>query len=195
MTDTPRSLLERLREEPDEESWKCLVDLYTPLLSRWLEQAGVAGTDADDLMQEVFVALARELPTFEHNQQRGAFSRWLRTILINRLRIYWNAKRTPTSAGCSVEDGQALDRLEDPSSDLNRLWEHEHDALLAQRILQLIEKDFTASTWHVFRRVVLEGAKPAEVSAETGLSINAVLLAKSRVLRRARREIAGLIDD
>lgn len=190
MTDTPRSLLERLREEPDEESWKRLVALYTPLLSRWLGQAAVAGTDADDVMQEVFVALVRELPQFEHNQQRGAFRCWLRSILINRLRIYWSAKRTSTSAG----DRQALDRLEDPASDLNRLWEREHDVLLAQRILQLIEKDFTASTWHVFRRVVLEGAKPAEVATETGLSVNAVLLAKSRVLRRARKEIAGLID-
>lgn len=50
MTDTPRSLLERLRHRPDEDSWKRLVDLYTPLLQRWLRQSGVAGADADDLL-------------------------------------------------------------------------------------------------------------------------------------------------
>ncbi|HTU92267.1 MAG TPA: hypothetical protein VMF69_19455 [Gemmataceae bacterium] len=48
--------------------------------------------------------------------------------------------------------------------------------------------------WYTCRRVVMGGAKPAEVAAELSMSVNAVLLAKSRVLRRARREIAGLID-
>ena len=193
MTDTPRSLLERLRLQPNEDSWKRLVDLYTPLLSRWLRQAGVEGSDSDDLMQEVFVAVVREIPTFEHNQQHGAFRCWLRTILVHRLRSYWNAKQS-TRAAVSAENLQALARLEDPASDLNRLWDREHDALLAERILQLIEKDFLPSTWQAFRRIVLDGGKPVDVAAELGLSVNAVLLAKSRVLRRARQEIDGLID-
>ena len=194
MTDTPRSLLERLRHQPDEESWKRLVDLYTPLLSRWLRQAGVDGSDADDVAQEVFVAVVRELPTFQHNQQRGAFRCWLRAILVHRLRQYWNDKQTTIEPVGSDGGLQTLERLEDPASDLNQLWDREHDVLLAQRILQLIENDFITSTWQAFRRVVLDGAKPAEVAAELGLSVNAVLLAKSRVLRRARQEIDGLID-
>lgn len=195
MTQTQQSLLQRLRETPDEAGWARFVDLYTPLLSRWLRQAGIDGSDADDLMQEVFVAVVREMPSFQHNSQRGAFRCWLRTILINRVRIHWNAQRATRGAAHATEKAQPIDALEDPTSDLNRQWDREHDALLAQRILQLIEKDFTSSTWHVFRRLVMEDAKPAEVAAETGLSINAVLLAKSRVLRRARSEIAGLIDE
>ena len=194
MTDTPRSLLERLRHQPDEESWKRLVDLYTPLLQRWLRQAGVDGCDADDVAQEVFVAVVRALPQFEHNQQCGAFRCWLRTIVVHRVQQYWSGKQTTLAADGANAARQSLERLEDPASDLNRLWDREHDALLAQRILQLIEKDFIASTWQAFRRVVLDGAKPAEVAAEIGLSVNAVLLAKSRVLRRARQEIDGLID-
>ena len=87
-----------------------------------------------------------------------------------------------------------INRLEDPASDLNQIWEREHDAYIAHRILKLIEKDFAASTWQAFRRVVLDDARPAEVAVELNLSVNAVLLAKSRVLRRARHEIAGLID-
>lgn len=186
MNETPRSLLKRLRTEPDEQSWKCLVDLYTPLLRHWLQQAGVVGSDADDLMQEVFVAVVREIPSFEHNRRRGAFRCWLRTILVNRLRGYWNAKRTTRAFLHPDGEAAVLEILEDPASDLNQLWEREYDVYLAQRVLQLIEKDFTASTWHVFRRVVLDGAKPAEVAAETGLSVNAVLLANPR-----RRSWAG----
>lgn len=194
MTNTPHSLLERLCRQPDEKSWKRLVDLYTPLLSRWLRQAGVEGSDADDLLQEVFVAVVREMPFFQHNQRRGAFRCWLRAILVNRLRDYWNAKRRTAAFVHPTGDVPALEALEDPASQLNQLWDREHDAFLARRVLQLIENDFTSSTWQAFRRVVLDGAKPAAVAAELGLSVNAVLLAKSRVLSRARREIDGLID-
>jgi RNA polymerase sigma-70 factor (ECF subfamily) len=194
MTDTPRSLLERLRARPDDDSWRRLLDLYTPLLERWLNQSGVDGADAADLLQEVFATLVRELPSFEHNDRRGAFRCWLRTILVNRVRGFWNARRTTPVTADGRDIVRELDHLEDPASDLSRLWDRQHDTFLARRILELIEKDFTASTWHAFRRLVLEGAKPAEVAAEMGLTVNAVLLAKSRVLRRARQEIAGLTE-
>jgi len=191
--DTPRSLLERLRRQPDDESWKRLVDLYTPLLQRWLRQFRVEGADAADLLQEVFATLVRRMPSFEHNNQCGAFRCWLRNILVNHIRCFWNARRTTpfTDADDILRE---LDRLVDPASDLNQLWDQQHDTFLARRVLELIEKDFTSSTWHAFRRVVLEGAKPAAVAAEMGLTVNAVMLAKSRVLRRARQEIDGLTD-
>jgi RNA polymerase sigma-70 factor (ECF subfamily) len=194
MTDTPRSLLECLRHQPNEDSWARFIDLYTPLLRRWLRKSGVKGADADDLMQEVFAVVIRELPGFEHNQRRGAFRHWLRTILVNRLRNFWRDRPGASQAPAQGEFLETLEHLDDPASDLSRLWDQEHDAFLAHRILELIEKDFNSVTWRAFRRVVLDGAKPAEVAAELGLSVNAVLLAKSRVLRRARQEIDGLID-
>jgi RNA polymerase sigma-70 factor (ECF subfamily) len=194
MTDTPRSLLERLHHQPDEESWKRLIELYTPLLRRWLRQSGVEGADAADLMQEVFVALVHELPSFEHSQRRGAFRRWLHTILLNRLCGYWKVRQTTPETADSSKILQELDRLQDPASDLNQLWEREHDVFVAQRVLQLIENDFTPAIWEAFRRQVLDGQNPAEVAQALGLSLDSVYAAKSRVLRRMRREIEGLID-
>jgi RNA polymerase sigma-70 factor (ECF subfamily) len=194
MTDTPRSLLERLRARPDDASWKRFLDLYTPLLERWLRQSGVDDADAADLLQEVFATLVRELPSFEHNARTGAFRCWLRTILVNRVRCFWTDRRAAPVTADSRDILRDLDRLEDPTSDLSKLWDRQHDTFLARRVLELIEKDFTASTWHAFRRLVLEGAKPAAVAAEMGVTVNAVLLAKSRVLRRARQEIAGLTE-
>jgi RNA polymerase sigma-70 factor (ECF subfamily) len=193
--DTPRSLLERLCHQPDDESWKRLVDLYTPLLRRWLRQSGVKGNDTEDLIQEVFAVLVRKLPSFEHNQRCGAFRCWLHTILINQLRGYWKARQTNPKATESLQILEELeDRLQGPASDLNQLWEREHNAFVVWRVLQLLETKFTLSTWQASRRVVLDGAKPADVAAELDMSVNAVHLAKWRVLRRARREIAGLID-
>jgi RNA polymerase sigma-70 factor (ECF subfamily) len=85
--------------------------------------------------------------------------------------------------------------LEDPASGLSRLWDEEHDRHVVRRLLERIEPDFQPSTWRAFRRQVLDGAPPVAVAAELGLSVNAVLIAKSRVLQRFRQEARGLLDE
>jgi RNA polymerase sigma factor (sigma-70 family) len=193
MNDTPLSLLERLRQEPDEASWRRLVDLYTPLVRQWLRSQGVTDADADDLVQEVLGVLVREIAGFEHSRQRGAFRHWLRSVTLNRLRGYWRAKRRgqPGANGDKVPD---LDEIADPDGELSRRWDREHDEHVARRLLELLEPEFAPPTWQAFKRQALDGSRPADVAAELGMSVNAVLIAKSRVMRRLRQEGDGLID-
>jgi RNA polymerase sigma-70 factor (ECF subfamily) len=192
-SDTPVSLLERLRLRPDTDSWRRLVDLYTPLVHDWLRRQGVQPADVDDLCQDVLGTVARELPHFRHDLRRGAFRRWLRTVTVNRLRNFWRAARVrPAVGGASFEE--ALDRLADPNSDLGRVWDEEHDRHVVRRLLQLIEPEFEPTTWRAFRLLVLDGLPTRDVAAAVGLSVNAVRIAKSRVLSRFRREIEGLVD-
>jgi hypothetical protein len=87
-----------------------------------------------------------------------------------------------------------LDQLAEPDSPLSRQWDQEHDRHVAERVLQMAEPDFEATTWRAFRRVALENVRAATVAAELGMSVNAVLLAKSRVPRRLRQEVEGLIE-
>jgi RNA polymerase sigma-70 factor (ECF subfamily) len=191
--ETSVSLLERLRTQPDEASWQRLDDLYRPLIRRWLLRDPTLRRDADDLVQEVMAVLVRELPGFRH-ERPGSFRRWLRTVTLHRVQAYWRSRqRGPRPLGASPADS-VLAQLEDPASDLSRQWDREHDHHVMQRLLELIEPEFTATTWHAFRRVVLDEVKPAQVAAELGMSVNAVLLAKSRVLSRLRWEGRGLID-
>jgi RNA polymerase sigma-70 factor (ECF subfamily) len=62
------------------------------------------------------------------------------------------------------------------------------------KALRLTEGAFAPSTWQAFCRHVLHSQPAAEVAQELGLSLNAVLLAKSRVLKRLRRELEGLVE-
>jgi RNA polymerase sigma-70 factor (ECF subfamily) len=194
MSDTSASLLERLRRQPDGESWKRLVDLYTPLLRGWLRRNLVPPDDADDLVQEVMTVLVRELPQFQYDRRCGSFRAWLRTITVNRLRMFWRSRRSRPLATGASDLARKLDELEDPHSALSRLWDHDHDRHVAHRLLQLIEPEFEAATWRAFQRVALDGATPAAVAAELGISPNAVYLAKYRVLHRLRQEMQGLTD-
>jgi RNA polymerase sigma-70 factor (ECF subfamily) len=194
MSETSASLLEKLRVRPDEASWRQLVDLYEPLLHGWLRRYALQPSDADDLVQEVLAVVVRELPHFEHNRRPGAFRRWLRTILVHRLRAFWKARQGHPLATGGSDLGQALEQLEDPDSGLSRLWDQEHDRHVLRRLLEIIKGEVTLSTWEAFRRVTLEGKDEETVATELGISVNAVFIAKSRVLARLRREAEGLVD-
>ena len=194
MAETSLSLLNRLSLQPDAESWRRLVDLYTPLIHGWLRRYSVQPGDADDLTQEVMAVLVRELPQFKHNQQHGAFRSWLRTITVNRLRVLWRSRQSRPAASGGSDFLKMLDELEDPASGLSRIWDQQHDQHVARRLMELVEPQFEPTTWRAFRRVVLDGAKAASVAAELEISVNAVLLSKSRVLSRLRQEMAGLTD-
>jgi RNA polymerase sigma-70 factor (ECF subfamily) len=194
MSDTSDSLLERLRKQPDESTWKRLVDLYTPLIRRWLRRCEVRPEDVDDLTQEVLGVVVHEMPRFEHNQRPGAFRCWLRTITLHRLRGFWRSSRSHATASGDSEVERQLNQLEDPNSGLSRFWDEEHDRHVLGRLMDLIASEFSPHIWQAFELVALKGEAAADVATKLDTTVNAVLLAKSRVLRRLRQEARGLVD-
>jgi RNA polymerase sigma-70 factor, ECF subfamily len=193
MSRTSFSLLERLRMRPDADGWRLLVELYLPLIQGWLRRHGVGGPDADDLAQEVLTVVAREVGNFQHNGRTGAFRNWLRTITVHRIRDFWRARKLRPAVGDEAF-ARVLDELEDASSSPSVAWDQEHDRHVARRLMELIRPEFGTKTWRAFERTALDGARAAEVAAELRLSVNAVLIAKSRVLQRLRAAARGLVD-
>lgn len=191
---TSMTLLNQLRQSGDSETWDRLVALYRPLLLVWLRKYDVQTSDAEDLVQEVLMAVSKDLPTFDHNGRPGAFRTWLRSILVNRLRNFWRARGRRPQTGGDSDIERRLSQLDDPASALSLLWNKQHDVHVAQQLLRLAEPNFTAETWTAFTRVAVDGERPDTVAAELGMSLNAVFIAKSRVLSRLRQEAAGLVD-
>jgi RNA polymerase sigma-70 factor, ECF subfamily len=194
MNDTSLSLLDRLQHDPSDSTWRDVVDVYTPLLEKWLAPFGLQPADRDDIVQESLASVLQELAQFRHAGRTGSLRAWLRTIVVNRLREFWRRRdRHPQGTGDSAF-AEMLQQLESPGSGLSRQWDAEHDRHVAHRLLARLEPLFESTTREAFRRVVIEGQKPREVALALGLSINAVLIAKSRVLRQLRRELNGLTD-
>jgi RNA polymerase sigma-70 factor (ECF subfamily) len=191
--ETSLTWLGRLTDNPSEGDWKKLLDEYGPLLRSWLTRAGVPFADHDDLSQEVLIVLVREVSGFERRGP-GAFRAWLRTILYNRIRDYFRARSNRVSAVGGSDAWNRLDELTDPDSGISKLWDQEYDEHIAARTLERVRVDFTPTTWEAFTRQVIEGRPACDVAKELGISRNAVLVAKSRVLTRIRTELAGLLD-
>jgi RNA polymerase sigma-70 factor (ECF subfamily) len=187
MLTTSRTLLDRLRSQHDPHAWQRWLSVYEPLLRAWLGRHRFQPADIDDLVQNILVVVSRKLPAFAHNGQPGAFRAWLRGILVHEIRSFWRQRQT------AEPPSDWLDRLEDPSSELSRQWDLEHDQQLVRRLLAIVQSDFQRQTWEVFRLLVLEDRPAAEVAQRCGMSLNAVYVARSRVLARLRQEVAGLV--
>jgi RNA polymerase sigma-70 factor (ECF subfamily) len=181
---TSLTLLDRLRQ-PDEDAWRRFVGLYGPLLQTWLRRHGLQPADRDDLSQHVLTVVVRKLPDFRHNGRPGAFRAWLRTITARALRDFW-AAQAPAAA--------LLDQLDDPASDLSRQWDRDHDRHVLGRLCDLVAADFHPTTWQAFRLVALDGVAPDQAANQLGVTVNAVFIAKSRVLARLRQEGRELLD-
>jgi RNA polymerase sigma-70 factor (ECF subfamily) len=184
----------RAADLDDQEAWSLLFDLYTPLIRGWLGKYALQPADVDDVLQDVLHAVYRKLPEFRHNRRIGAFRSWLRTIAVNQVRQTWRSGRFRPQAIGDVDFESTLEQLERPDSELSRRWEEEHNRYIVGRMLERLEPDFRPATWRAFRRVTLEGAEPEAVAAELGLTVNAVLIAKSRVLQKLREQIQDLLD-
>ena len=192
MIHTSVTLLERLRTQPDEAAWRRLDDLYRPLIRHWLLRDPTLRDEAEDLVQEVLAVLVRELPNFQRERD-GSFRCWLRTITWNRLQAFWQSRQHRPKLLQSDSSGSILGQLEDPHSTLSHQWDEEHDRHVVRRLMERIEPQFEPNTLQAFRRTVFDGAQAGEVASELWISVNAVLLAKSRVLKQFRQEGEGLI--
>ena len=137
--------------------------------------------------------VVRRIAGFEWRGQ-GAFRAWLRKILANEVRDYLrDQKYRHIATGDSSFQGR-LDELESPDSALSRLWDREHDQHVIASLMQRVQGDFSPVTWQAFRRHVQEGQPAGQVAEALGLSLNSALLAKSRVLKRLRQELTGLVE-
>jgi RNA polymerase sigma-70 factor (ECF subfamily) len=188
MNTTRVSLLERIRQSADQVAWERFVKLYTPLLCHWARRLGSHDQDADDLVQEVFAVLVHKLPDFRYDTGKR-FRGWLWTVLANKVRA---KHRRKLAAAPALGDG-ALEEVAAPD-EADVVSEAEYRQYLTRRALELMREEFQPTTWRAFWECVVADRPSAEVAAELGLSVNAVYAAKSRVLRRLRQELAGLLD-
>jgi RNA polymerase sigma-70 factor, ECF subfamily len=191
---TSVSLLERLRAvKPEESDWQRLHSMYLPLIRRWLGRVPGLGHEADDLAQEVLIVVVREIPQFQR-QRVGSFRAWLRLVTVNRLRTHRKRQlRRRPSVALDAEQ-KFVEQLADSNGDLARQWDREHDRHVFENLLSVVRPNFEPKTWEAFQRFAVEGIPAAQVSAELGTTENAVLQAKSRILKRLRQEAGELLD-
>jgi RNA polymerase sigma-70 factor, ECF subfamily len=193
VTPTSVSLLDRLKvARSDASDWKQFELMYLPLIRRWVNRIPGLGGEVDDVTQEVLLVLIREIPRFER-QREGSFRAWLRQVTVNRVRVYRRQRFRQPVVAADQTDG-FLNQMADSNSLLAKQFDQEHDKHICDTLLAAVRPDFNQASWEAFQQFGLEGRPAADVARGLGLTVNAVIKAKARVLSRLRQEAGGFLE-
>jgi RNA polymerase sigma-70 factor (ECF subfamily) len=190
---TSLSLLQRIRNG-DASGWHRVVELYSPLIYHWCQRWGVAGADADDVLQEVFQAASQGIGEFRRERAGDTFRGWLRAIARHKILSLWRTRsRHPEAAGGS-EAWRRLEEAPEPDEASEDAADGEQMSTLFHRALGMLRAEFAERTWQAFWRATVDGQPAPAVAEELGMTANAVRMAKSRVLHRLREELGDLVQ-
>jgi len=184
------SLLVRARGN-DRIAWETLADLFTPIVYNWVRRGGVPEADAEDVVQDVFLEVSRCLNRFHRDRAGHSFGAWLRVLARRRVCDYHRRGRQLAVGGSAIQS--ILNEVPEADFDEQNDPTDDPTAELMRQCLEMIRAEFEPRTWSAFRAVSMEERPAAEAAAELGMSVGAVYMAKSRVLKRLREELDGLL--
>ena len=194
MVETRTTLLLRVRDPADSESWREFVFLYEPLLLAYVRRRGLLEHDAQDVVQEVFATLVRALPDFQLDRQRGRFRTWLWRVAHNAM-VDW-ARRRGRRAAAEQEARKEAEVAVGPETDaLEAEWLAAHRRRVLEVVLQRVRSQSQEKSWNCFELHILQGRPSAEVARELGITANSVYVNASRVLARVREQCADYDED
>lgn len=190
LNETNNYLIARVRECDDASAWGHFIHLYEPLVMKLCRKHGLQQADALDVTQDVFVALAQAMPRFSYDKARGSFRSWLIKVTRSKLVNFFHSRgkdKKIMDCPCLAEQAHYQDRPEiERDESIDQQWG------LFGRVKSEIRREFRPNTWNAFWLTVMQGFTSEEVANHLGISVQAVYIAKSRVLKRIRMRVREL---
>jgi len=194
---TRASLLERLKDPGDQQSWQEFNDLYGGLIRRFALKAGLTEAEAQEVVQETLIAAARNLPKYRYDPQVCSFKTWLLNLSHWRVQDQFR-KRLPAAPQTQSPDDATtrtgtINRVPDPAgSGLEGLWDQEWRATLLQAACERVKRQVEAMQWQIFDLYALKEWAPREVARALGVSVGRVYLTKHRLSVLLKKELERL---
>ncbi len=190
--DTRPSLLQSLRGSAAGESWARFFAFYAPAVMRVARFRGLDDHDADDVVQQVMLAVSRHIGGFEYDRDRGQFRQWVRRITEAKIADHFR-RRPRAVTGLELED-QVCDQLT-PDELWEQTWEDEWKLQDITFCLETIRDTVAPRTFEAFRMYVIEGASAADTAAALGMSTHHVHVTRCQIIRRVKKQITALREE
>ena len=189
---TRQSLLKRLKDCEDRDGWKEFFDTYWRLIYSIALKAGLTESEAEEVVQETAIAVARQMPTFEYDKS-GSFKGWL--LQITRRRIVDQFRKRPPwdNAPLGTDTGTSgtspAERLPAEELDLEPAWDEEWRKNLVDAAMLRVKKRVTPRQYQMFDLYAVKEWPVSEVARTLNVNVAQVYLAKHRVSRLVREEL------
>jgi len=186
--ETRASLLIRVRDPADQAAWHEFVEIYRPVILRLARRKGMQEADAEDVAQQVLVALAGAVEQHEHDPKRAKFRTWLGRVAHNAILNALTRGKPDRGSGNSAMLVLLNQHTSPtgPDSDLLRL---ECRREMFRWAAGQVRKEFHQATWNAFWRTAVEGRPVEVVAEELAKSRGAIYNARGRVMQRIREKV------
>ena len=197
---TRHSLLTRLKNWDDQEGWREFVDTYWGLIYGVARKSGLTEADAEEVVQETVLSVAKGMRDFKTGSEHGSFKAWL--LQTTRWRIADQfRKRKPDQTLASARSSEdtartdTIERVADPHTDsIESLWEDEWETHVLNLALERLRHQVKAHHFQIFQMHVIRGRSVADTCRILGVSAALVYVVKhrlSRLLKTAVEQVAN----
>jgi RNA polymerase sigma-70 factor (ECF subfamily) len=185
----------------DREAWDEIVYLYSPLVDRWCRRWHLRDDVVQELGQDIFLKLFKNLGKFSNDAPNSGFRKWLSRLASNSVLDHLRGvERQPSCVGGSaaqwIVDNHVWESADTEPFEDGESTPPEERVILVRRCLELVRKEFEPRTFEAFWEIVLNGKAPGEVARSLGMkSVGAAYTAKSRVTKRLRELLEQLGEE
>ncbi|HEV8541300.1 MAG TPA: sigma-70 family RNA polymerase sigma factor [Verrucomicrobiae bacterium] len=194
---TRESLLVRLKNWEDQESWRDFFNAYWKLIYAAASSAGLKDSEAQDVVQDTVIAVAKKMKDFRYVPGVDSFKGWL--IYLTRKRIALEYRRRERMKGPVEARAEQLDwmieaeNLPDPAGlDLETLWDQEWERSLWEAAVTKVKTEVSLKQFQMFDLYAVKERSATEVADELGVPVAQVYLAKHRVSALLKKELTRL---
>lgn len=192
--ETRESLIVRLRDPRDRDAWDLFALLYRPVIYRLARGRGLQDADAQDLAQQVLMAVAASIPRWERQGQDVRFRNWLRRVTKNAtLNALTRRPRDMAGGGSTLMN--LLRDCPDPDRATEDAIEWEHRREVYRRAASIVREECTQESWQVFSMTVIDGEKAEGVAEQLGKTLGSVYVTRCRILARLREVVREIDED
>jgi RNA polymerase sigma factor (sigma-70 family) len=194
---TRQSLLARMKDWDDHKSWQDFFDTYWRLIYGVALQFGLTPAEAEEVVQETVIAVARNIGDFKNDPALGSFKSWMMVITRRRIADQFRKRSPITESFASRSDDSTrtgvIERLPDPASlRLDSVWEEQWEKNLLDVAMANVKRQASPKQFLLFHEQVVKESPAGKVAAKYGLNLAQVYMAKYRVSRLLKREVRKL---
>ncbi|MGO8745652.1 MAG: RNA polymerase sigma factor [Thermoguttaceae bacterium] len=185
VSSTRATLLERLRDGADALAWDEFFAHYWPTIYGFARHRGCSEATAEEIVQDVMLAVFQHRDVYQYDPARGRFRDWLGTVVRNKVAEHRRRRANRLRAAGGDSDHGMPDQAADQQGP-DAAWEAAFEGSLLLALLDAVRRESSARVYLAFELVALEGLSGGEAGRLTGLSRNAVYKANQRVLQRLK---------
>lgn len=191
------SLLCRLKNWDDQESWRDFFETYWKLIYKTARKAGLTDAEAQDVVQETTISVMKSMPGFNYDPAKGSFKSWLLRLtgwrIIDQFRKRQRGvERFDEDAG-SASSQEVIEDMADPAwRKMEVGWNEEWESNLIEAAVERVKKKVDPKQFQIFDLYVIKQMPVLTVARTLQINPGRVYLCKHRIGNLIRKEIKNL---